>query len=156
MARGDFVMDAYYEDEAETKKVFRDGWLATGDLGYFDEDGYLYITGRKKNLIIRSDGNNIAPEELEDLIGTNPLIGSVMVHTDPDDRFSRLIASIYPDLEYIEAHHIKDFRSIVKNAVLKINRELPPYKRISKTVFVQKDFEKNRLGKIKRAAAPGK
>ena len=156
MVRGEFVMDAYYEDEEETEKIFRDGWLATGDLGYFDEDGYLYITGRKKNLIILSDGNNIAPEELENKIGTNPLVGSVMVHTDPDDRYNRLIASIYPDWEYINEHSIPDFKDKVKNAVLRINSELPPYKRISKTKFVRKDFEKNRLGKIKRFAVSGK
>ena len=156
LVRGDFVMDAYYEDEEETEKVFRDGWLATGDLGYFDEDGYLYITGRKKNLIILSDGNNIAQEELENKIGTNPLVGSVLVHTDPDDRYNRLIASIYPDWEYISEHNIRDYQDKVKTAVLEINKELPPYKRISKTNFVRSDFEKNRLGKIKRFAVSGK
>jgi len=94
--RGSSVMQGYYKMPEETAETLQDGWLKTGDLGYVDEEGFVYLTGRKKNLIITKNGENVSPEELENKIGSNRLVQEVLVRENE----GVIEAEIYPDYEY--------------------------------------------------------
>ena len=131
------VMLGYYKDPEGTAEVLENGLLHTGDLGYMDEDGFLYITGRKKNLIILSGGENVSPEELEKAIYKCPLVKECLVFEEND----RICAAVYCDASAQEE---------VKNHISEINKVQPIYKRIYKTEFRNEEFEKTALGKIKR------
>ena len=98
LVRGTSVMKGYYKMEKETQETLKDGWLHTGDKGYLDEDGYLFINGRVKNLIILSNGENISPEEIETKLALNDIISEIVV-TGEDNM---LTARIYPEPEVIE------------------------------------------------------
>lgn len=150
MVRGDIVMSGYYENDQENNKVFHNGWLSTGDMGYIDEEGYLFITGRKKNLIILSDGNNVAPEELENQISSCPWVTSVLVNSESNVNGEYLVANIYPDYEYAQLHQESDVRDKIELHVKNMNQKLPSFKRISRINIEKQDFEKNMLGKAKR------
>lgn len=137
LLKGSAIMLGYYKNEKETNKVLQDGWLHTGDLGYLDEDGYLYLTGRKKNLIILSGGENVSPEELEGEILRCEKVYEVLVREEND----KICASIY--CESVNEEEIKEYIS-------NINRTLPYYKRITKVKFAGEPLEKTATGKIKR------
>lgn len=94
--RGSSVMQGYYKMPEETAEALVDGWLCTGDLGYVDEEGFVYLTGRKKNLIITKNGENVSPEELENKIGENRLVQEILVRESE----GVIEAEIFPDLEY--------------------------------------------------------
>ena len=133
--RGDNVMAGYFEDEEATVEAMEDGWFKTGDLGYIDEDGFLYITGRKKNLIILSNGKNISAEELEAKLLHIENVEEVVVHGEDNV----ITAEIYaPD------------QTGVDDAVARLNRELPSYKRIQRVRYRLSEFEKTTTRKIKR------
>ena len=136
-AKGDSIMIGYYKNEEETNKVLIDGWLHTGDLGMMDDEGYLYITGRKNNLIILSNGENVSPEELENKIKTCPLVKEVLVK----EKDGTLCAAIYSE----EKDHEK-----IKAHINALNKNNPLYKRIANIEFVDKPFEMTSSGKIKR------
>ena len=91
-------MQGYYKMPEETAETLADGWLKTGDLGYVDEDGFVYLTGRKKNLIITKNGENVSPEELENHLSLNRLVGEVLVR----EAEGLIEAEIYPDPDYIK------------------------------------------------------
>lgn len=133
--RGENVMLGYYEDEAATAEVIRDGWFYTGDLGHLDDDGYLYITGRKKNLIILSNGENVSPEELELKLMEIGNVDEVIV----SDENGAITAEIYAE-----------DRSGIDEAVDRLNRQLPIYKRIQNVRYRDTAFEKTTTRKIKR------
>jgi long-chain acyl-CoA synthetase len=133
--RGDNVMAGYFEDEAGTKEVMEDEWFHTGDLGHFDGDGFLYITGRKKNLIILSNGENVSAEELEEKILEIQGVEEVVVSQENNV----ITAEIYA----------KD-QTGIDEAVEALNRRLPSYKRIGKTKYRQCEFERTTSQKIKR------
>lgn len=135
--KGDSIMSGYYKNEEETNAVLIDGWLHTGDLGMVDEEGYYFITGRKKNLIILSNGENISPEELEAKIKTCPLVKEVIVKEMND----KLCSVIYCEQE----NHDQ-----IKEHINLINKSNPLYKRIANIEFVDKQFETTASGKIKR------
>lgn len=135
--KGDSIMIGYYNNPEETAKVLRDGWLYTGDLGYLDEDGYLYLTGRKKNLIILSGGENVSPEELEGLISANDSIKEIVVYEKND----KICAEIFCDAEHQED---------IRNYVTEVNRTLPSYKRVATVAFRSEPFPRTTSGKIKR------
>lgn len=138
--RGDNVMLGYYNDEQSTSEVFSNGWYITGDLGYVDKDGFLFITGRKKNLIILSNGENVSPEEIENRLLLFDEIREVVVYSD----CGIITAEIFPDEEYMsEQEH---FNELVKTA----NREQPSYKQINKVKLRTVEFEKNSTKKILR------
>ncbi|MCR5557034.1 MAG: acyl--CoA ligase [Butyrivibrio sp.] len=131
------VMLGYYKDPEGTAEVLEDGLLHTGDLGYLADDGFLYITGRKKNLIILSSGENVSPEELEKKLYENPKVKECLVYEQDD----RIHAGVYCDAA--DQEEIKQF-------VTELNKELPIYKKIYKVDFRDQEFEKTQLGKIKR------
>lgn len=140
------VMLGYYKNPEETEKTLKDGWLKTGDLGYVDEDGYVYITGRKKNLIILSNGENISPEELENKLNKITLIKEVIVYGEN----SRITAEVFPDLDYAKDHKIKEVQPVLQEEIDKINENLPLSKRIHSLKIRDNEFEKTTSKKIKR------
>ena len=145
--RGRNVMLGYYKDPQATKEAFtEDGWFRTGDLGYIDEEGFLFITGRKKNLIILESGENISPEELERNIAGRDLIKEIVVMEDN----GRITAHIYPDYEYAKAAHITDIKDALDKIVAEVNAAQPRYKHIADVKVHETEFEKTTTKKIKR------
>ena len=139
--KGDNVMLGYYKNEEATAEVIKDGWFYTGDLGYFDEDGYLFITGRSKNVIILDNGKNIYPEELEEKIIVLDGVKDVFVYGDK----GRLCALVLP-----ENPGDKDKKKAIETAIKKINEVLPAYKKITFISFTHREFPKTTTMKIKR------
>lgn len=135
---GPFVMLGFYKLPEETAAVLYDGWLHTGDLGYIDEDGYVFLTGRKKNLIILSSGENVSPVELENLLGKNADVKEVVVK----EKNGKICAEIFCDADKQEG--LREF-------VSEVNRSLPLYKRMTLVEFRDTPFERTGTGKIKRA-----
>ncbi len=155
--KGGNVMLGYYQMQEETAKVIKDGWFYTGDLGYIDEEGYIYITGRKKNVIITKNGKNVYPEELEYYLSNSPVVSESMVFaTDSQDGTDTLIvAAIRVDEEEVKAVLGDDYseeqvEKLLWKEVDKINSQVPFFKRIKKVVLKKQDFEKNTSKKIKR------
>ncbi len=148
LVKGPNVMRGYWKDEETTKKVIKNGWLYTGDLGYIDEDGFLYITGRKKELIVLGTGKNVFPEELEKrILRQTDIIKEVGVL----EVNGKLHAIIYPDFEKIKEKGIVNIYETIKWEVIdKVNRELPEWKRIVGFKIVDTELPKTRLGKLKR------
>ena len=144
-------MKGYYKMPEETDKTLKDGWLHTGDKGYIDEDGYLFINGRVKNLIILSNGENISPEEIENKIALSPLISEVVI-TGEDNG---LTARIYPEKELVEANGMDDeaVRASIQNFIDEYNISQPTYRRITGVVVRNNPFIKNATSKIVRAKA---
>ena len=101
LAKGDNIMLGYYRDEKATRAVFRDGWFCTGDLGRMDADGALYITGRKKNVIVTENGKNIYPEELETRLSEFSEVGDVIVVADNASGKIQVKAKIFPNLDFL-------------------------------------------------------
>ena len=138
--KGPGVMKGYYKRPGETAEVLQDGWLHTGDLGHIDEDGFVYLTGRKKNLIILSNGENVIPEELETILQREKAIREVIVKEKNDS----ICAEIYADPQ--DQEHIRAY-------VRTVNRELPLFKHIAGIEFREEPFPRTASGKIRRGAA---
>ena len=130
----------------ETAETLEDGWLKTGDLGYADEDGFVYLTGRKKNLIITKNGENVSPEELENALSTNRLVGEVLVRENK----GVIEAEIYPDQDYVKKKRIKDVREKLQEIIDEYNRTAAPQKKIYSLIVRDTEFEKTTTRKIKR------
>ena len=158
IVKGPNVMLGYYEDEEKTKQTIIDGWFHTGDLGKIDKNGYLYITGRCKSVIITKNGKNIYPEEVEYYLNDNPLISEALVlgiQKENDDE-TYINAQIYPNIEAI-TEHLKgsvptkeEIWKIVSDVVSNVNNKLPNYKHIKSFGIRDKEFEKTTTKKIKR------
>lgn len=144
--RGSSVMQGYYKMPEETKETLVDGWLRTGDLGYIDEDKFVFITGRKKNLIILKNGENVSPEELENEIAKDPLVKEVIVR----DKEAVIEAEIFPDFEYAQKKRIKDVQAKLQEIIDRFNSGMPTYKRIHRLLVREEEFEKTPSKKIKR------
>ena len=146
--KGTSVMSGYYDMPDETAEAFQDGWLCTGDLGYLDSDGFMYITGRKKNLIILANGENISPEELEGKLSIEPLISEIVITGDGN----HLTAHIYPDQDFVDKKHMDADRTSEKlqKIIDTFNKNQPTYKRISALDIRKEPFEKSSTKKIKR------
>ncbi len=139
--KGDNVMKGYYCDEAETEKAFDGEWFKTGDYGKIDSDGFLYITGRKKNLIILANGKNVSPEEIEEKLSRYDFINEVLVYEENKAITAEFFANVK---EY------KNAKELIKNAVEKYNATAPAYKHIANVKFRDTEFEKTTTLKIKR------
>lgn len=158
IVKGPNVMIGYYNNEAETKKAIRNGWFYTGDLGKIDENGYLYITGRCKSVIVTKNGKNIYPEEVEYYLNDNPLIAESLVlgiKKDNDDE-TYINAQIYPNMEAIKESlkgsipTKEELWKIISDVVNSVNKKLPNYKHIKNFVIRDQEFEKTTTQKVKR------
>jgi len=158
LVKGPNVMLGYYNDEEATKKVFKNGWFRTGDLGKIDSNGWLYITGRCKTVIVTKNGKNIYPEELEHYLNTNPLISESLVtglnHDNDDETYVN--AQILPNIDAIKEYlkvsvpQKAEIMAIMSDIVASINKKLPNYKHIKSFIIKDKEFEKTTTQKIKR------
>lgn len=155
IAKGPNVMLGYFENEEATKEVLIDGWFHTGDLGYVDKDGFLFITGRKKNVIVMKNGKNIYPEELEALITTLPYVAENMVFGIPtrDDDLD-LAAKIVYNKEYVEETFgeisKEELQEKIWQDIKKINKTMPPYKYIREIIVTDEPMIKTTTQKVKR------
>lgn len=147
--KGSSVMMGYLDMPKETSETLEDGWLKTGDIGYVDEDGFIFITGRKKNLIIMANGENISPEEIENVLGCDDLVKEIIV----SGQDNMLIAEIFPDAEYAQMKGIADIPGELQRQIDVYNQDLPQYKKIVKLIVRDEEFEKTPSKKIKRKAA---
>ena len=154
LVSGPNVMLGYYNDEAATAEAITDeGYFRTGDYGKLDKNNVLYITGRKKNLIILSNGKNVYPEEIENVLSATPGVLEIVVYEGQSRRgisHNAIVAEIYPDAEYLEKNGITDVQSHIKPYVDAYNRTTVPYKKIGVIKIRKKEFPKNTLRKIMR------
>ena len=158
IVKGPNVMLGYYEDEEKTKQTIIDGWFHTGDLGKIDKNGYLYITGRCKSVIVTKNGKNIYPEEVEYYLNDNPLISEALVlgiQKENDDE-TYINAQIYPNIQAI-TEYLKgsvptkeEIWKIISDVVASVNKKLPNYKHIKGFDIRDNEFEKTTTQKIKR------
>ncbi len=150
-------MLGYYKDEEATNKVIEDGWFHSGDIGYLDNEGYLYITGRSKNVIVTRNGKNVYPEELENMLSKIPYIKECMVYgmqgEDKDDL--KIAVKVIVNDEYVAEHHNpipskEEIYNIIWSAIKEVNRKLTSYKAIKHLEIKEDEFEKTTTMKIKR------
>lgn len=149
LAKGACVMDGYYKNpEATTTAIDKDGWLHTGDLGIIDEDGYLFIKGRSKNMILGASGQNIYPEEIEDRLNNMPYISESLII----EKEGKLIALIYPDFELLNSEKISDEKlpELMTANLKELNQLLPAYSQVSTFKLYNEEFEKTPKRSIKR------
>ena len=166
LIKGKTVMLGYYQNPEATAEAVKDGWFNSGDIGYMDDEGFLYITGRSKNVIVTQNGKNIYPEEIEGLLGKVPEIAECMVYGKEVSGEKELIitARVIPDYNVIEELHGKDRKNpdepftedeiykIIWNQIKQVNRKLTNYKCIKKLKIKTDQFEKTSTMKIKRYA----
>ena len=145
--KGSSVMQGYYKMPEETKETLtEDGWLRTGDLGYVDEDNFIFLTGRKKNLIITPNGENVSPEEIENALSENRLVQEVLVR----ETGGVIEAEVFPDMEYAKNHGITDVKAGLKSIVDSYNKDAVAYKKVAALKVRDTEFEKTAARKIKR------
>ena len=151
LVRGSSVMKGYYKMTDETEETLKDGWLHTGDKGYIDEDGFLFINGRVKNLIILSNGENISPEEIENKLALSPFVAEVIVTGENNG----LTARIYPEKELAEAKGMDAdaVRTAIQGFIDEYNKNQPTYRQITSLVIRENPFIRNATSKIIRARA---
>ncbi|MDL2247752.1 AMP-binding protein, partial [Bacteroides sp. OttesenSCG-928-J23] len=148
ICRGDNVMLGYYKNEEATEEALRDGWLYTGDLGTIDEDGYLTIRGRSKNLLLGASGQNIYPEEIEDKLNNLPYVSeSIVVQQN-----GKLVGLVYPDFDDAFSHGLKleDMDRVMEENRIALNAMLPVYSQVVKMKVYPEEFEKTPKKSIKR------
>ncbi|MGM0739299.1 MAG: AMP-binding protein, partial [Bacteroidota bacterium] len=160
IANGDNVMIGYYKNDRATREAFTDeGWFRTGDLGFIDKDGFLHISGRKKNVIIAANGKNVYPEELEDMINRSPYVLESMVYGEATSGYTEKIAiQIVVDGEALIARAESKKKEItgewmekvIHKEIDKINKQLPSFKRVQNVYIRENEFEKTTTKKIKR------
>ena len=155
IVRGPNVMKGYYKaPELTAEAIDEDGWFATGDVGYIDEDGFIYITGRKKNIIILDNGKNVFPEELEEHIYKIELVSECVVVGKPNSSGETVItAQIYPDFDKAKEmgmDELSDIKDALKKEIQELNKRLPIFKQIRGIEIRKTEFEKTTTKKIRR------
>lgn len=157
IVKGPNVMLGYYENKEATDKVLKEGWFHTGDLGYIDEERFLYISGRSKNMILTKNGENIYPEEIENILNDNELIEESLVigaSNGKDD--VQVKAKIFPNIDAIKEYLGKKFPTkeeiskTLNEVVKKANEKLPNFKHIKSFKIMEEDFERTTTNKVKR------
>ena len=157
IVKGPNVMLGYYENEEETRKVLKDGWFYTGDLGKFDKDGFLYLTGRKKEVIVLKNGKNVYPQEIEFLISKLDIVDECIVYGKPTDNNDYIVSAkivyneeemkkLYPEKQKNDYYDI--IWDIIKNV---INSNMPNYKHIKEIIVTNEPLIKTTTQKIKRS-----
>lgn len=155
LAKGPSIMLGYYNNEEATKETLEDGWLHTGDLARIDKDGYIFISGRKKFVIVLKNGKNIYPEELETLVNKIEGVKESFVYGKPeDDGDYKICCKIVYDKELVEAiygtNDEKKIKELIWQDVKKVNKTMPAYKYIREIILTDKDLIKTTTQKIKR------
>ena len=147
--RGENVMDGYYKSDEDTQKVIdADGWLHTGDLGYIDENGFVFIKGRIKSMFLSANGKNIYPEEIESLLNNRYAVGeSLVVH-----RGDKIVGLVYPDQEIVKKERLseEELIKILKHHQKELNQKLPKYMNLSSIEIHKEEFVKTPKRSIKR------
>ena len=156
IVKGDSVTKGYYENDEANKETFTaDGWFRTGDLARIDKDGYIYISGRKKFVIVLKNGKNVYPEEIETLINKSDFISESMVFGIPaNDGDTTLAVKVVYNKEYIKENYPnfseEEIRNEIWNFIKQVNRTMPKYKYVKKLVLTDKELVKTTTLKIKR------
>lgn len=158
LTRGPHVMKGYYKNPGKTAEVIKDGWLHTGDTGYFDQDGFLYISGRLRNLIVLGDGKKVFPEEVEEVIGSSPYIKEICVLSKPAAQgahkgYEEVYAVIVPNFDIFKQDEKGNEQKIKEKISLEIKRlseNLAEYKRIRDFEIWLEELPKTTSRKIKR------
>ena len=146
LVKGDMVMKGYYKQPELTAEVMEGEYFRTGDIGYQDKDGFIFITGRKKNMICLSNGKNVYPEELEfELIKNNAVKEVVVFELDKE-----IAAEIYPNSQVLDELAVKDTQKYFEEYIAEFNKTQPIYKNINKVVLRDTEFPKTTTLKIKR------
>ena len=145
--RGPNVMLGYYKKPQETAEVMRDGWFYTGDLGYRDKDGYFFITGRSKEMIVLSTGKKIFPDELEKFYKQIPSIKEICLIQGERG----IEAAVVPDFDYLKKMNLSNSRETIAFEIEDLAKDLPPYKRITGLKIFKESLPATRLGKLKRS-----
>lgn len=152
VTRGDAVMKGYYKNSEATAEAFTsDGWFRTGDIGYIDRDDFIFITGRKKNVIILSNGKNVFPEELEEYLNESEYVSEcVVIGRKGDGGEVSIWAIVYPDYEKFEGKTKEEIEAKIKEEVGNVNKRLPIFKHIPNVEIRETEFEKTTSKKIMR------
>lgn len=157
VVKGPTIMLGYYENEEATNEVLKDGWFHTGDLGYCDKDGFLYITGRKKDMIVLKNGKKVFPEEIEVLINKIDLVKESMIFGMPNESNKndvKLTVKVVYDNDVIKEKYSdktdKELEELLWQEIKEINKTFPPYKYIKKMIVTDKELIKTTTLKIKR------
>ena len=158
IAKGPNIMLGYYENQEANENAFKDGWFYTGDLGYIDNDGFVHITGRKKDVIVTKNGKNIYPEEIEKLLNRSPYIKESLVYGKNDEVYGDVVVSaiIVPDMDYINEEFSEkplsqeEINSLISKEIKAVNKSLVTYKYIKDFTLRETEFAKTTTKKIKR------
>lgn len=155
LAKGPNIMLGYYKDEKKTKEAFKDGWLKTGDYGYIDDEGFIFITGRKNDIIVLRNGKNVYPQELEFLISKLPYVAECMVFArNESNTDTAIVAKIVYNKEVMEKDYPdtkkEDYEKMIWKDVKEINKTLPTFKHIKKVIVTDEPMIKTTTQKVKR------
>ena len=155
LAKGPNIMLGYYKDEKKTKEAFKDGWFRTGDYGYIDDEGFIFITGRKNDIIVLRNGKNVYPQELEFLISKLPYVAECMVFArNESNTDTAIVEKIIYNKEIIEKDYPdtkkEDYEKIIWKDVKEINKTLPTFKHIKKVIVTDEPMIKTTTQKVKR------
>ncbi len=155
--KGPSIMLGYYKNEEVTKETLKDGWFSTGDFGYIDKDGFLYITGRKKDIIVLKNGKNVYPQEIEFLINKIPYVIESLVYSREKSKTDTMLCAkiVYDEdmiKQYLGEKTQKEYKDIVWKKIKEINKNLPIFKHIKDITLTKEPFAKTTTQKVKRYA----